>query len=132
SSGNLQAALERVEEVAPFLPTFVPPPNWVPPADTPIPTDFTPPEGTKLVIPTSVVVPDDQELPDTFEPVSPPEPEPAPDGGGGGGGAGGRTINLREEVKDYRGTAGDDIFNAKGANSLKNETQIDGLLGSDT
>lgn len=86
SSGNLQAALERVEEVAPFLPTFVPPPNWVPPADTPIPTDFIPPEGTKLVIPPSVVVPDDQELPDTFEPVSPPEPEPIPGGGGGGGG----------------------------------------------
>lgn len=82
-SSNLQAALERVEEVAPFLPTFEPPAGWEPPADTPIPTDFTPPEGTKLVIPPSVNVPDDVELPDDiFEPVEPgpgPEPQPEPE-----------------------------------------------------
>lgn len=129
-SGNLQAALERVEEVAPFLPTFEPPADWEPPADTPIPTDFTPPEGTKLVIPPSVNVPDDVELPDNiFEPVTPPAPTPPaptptpPTPGGGGGGGGGRTpqtIDLKEhdvtkvsgtviDVENYSGKLGDKI-----------------------
>lgn len=81
ASGNFQGALDRVAEVAPFLPGFEPPSGWQPPANTPIPTDFTPPEGTNLVIPPSVVVPDGQELPDSFEPVVPPAP-PTPGGGG--------------------------------------------------
>src|SRR5690606_10907150 len=67
--------LDRVAEVAPFLPTFVPPTGWEAPADTPIPVDFVPPEGTKLVIPPTVVVPPDMDLPDTFE---------QPENGGGG------------------------------------------------
>lgn len=85
--GDLQGALERMEDVAPFLPSFEPPAGWEPAPDTPIPLDFTPPDGTKLVIPPSVIVPDDIELPDDiFEPVEPgpepdPQPEPQPDPG---------------------------------------------------
>ena len=99
ANGNLQAALERVNAVAPFLPTFEPPAGWQPPANTPIPVDFTPPEGIKLVIPPGVNVPPDIELPsDIFEPVTPqpqpqptpqPQPQPEPGGGSGGGGSGG-------------------------------------------
>lgn len=80
-SGNFTAALDRVGEVASFLPSFEPPAGWQPAPDTPIPTDFTPPEGTKLVIPPSVVVPDDMELPDTFEPQPDPAPQPEPSPG---------------------------------------------------
>lgn len=82
ASGNVQGALERVGEVAPFLPTFEPPANWEPAPDTPIPVDFVPPEGVKLVVPPTVDVPADVELPeDVFEPVTPqpqPTPEPTP------------------------------------------------------
>lgn len=125
SSGNFQDALDRVAEVAPFLPTFEPPANWAPPADTPIPTNFTPPEGTKMVIPPSVVVPDGQELPDSFEPVVPPAPEPAPapaptptpaptpaptpgggDDGGGGGGGGGNPPPTTVALKDSNAVEG--------------------------
>lgn len=72
AAGDVQGALERVGEVAPFLPTFVPPTDWEAAADTPIPTDFVPPEGTKMVIPPTVVVPPNMELPDTFAPPAPP------------------------------------------------------------
>lgn len=74
ANGNLQGALQRVAEVAPFLPAFEPPAGWAPPANTPIPTDFTPPPGSQLVIPPSVVVPPDTELPAVFAPVAPPPP----------------------------------------------------------
>lgn len=76
--GNVFAALERVAEVAPFLPTFQPPAGWVPPASTPIPTDFVPPADTTLVIPPTVIVPPGLELPDAFEPAPAPQP-PAPE-----------------------------------------------------
>lgn len=85
-SGNTQQALQRVGEVAPFLPTFQPPVGWTPPADTPIPTNFTPPAGIQLVIPPSVVVPSDMTLPGTFLPVS-PTPAPGSSTGGSQGGA---------------------------------------------
>lgn len=78
--GNLQAALERVSEVAPFLPSFEPPAGWQAPADTPIPTDFKPPEGVRLVIPPSVTVPADVALPPSFEPLTPPAPDDEDDG----------------------------------------------------
>jgi len=133
SNGHLQAAMERAQDVAPFLPSFVPPPNWVPPADTPIPVDFVPPSGTTLVIPPSVVVPPDTVLPPSFEPVTPPAPPappapptpPAPPGGGGGGG-GGRTTQTLDltakaeelhqptgtvfELENYSGRLGDKIL----------------------
>lgn len=74
------AALARVAEVAPFIPTFQAPEGWVPAPNTPIPVNFVPLEGEKLVVPPSVEVPDDVELPeDVFEPVEPGEPgEPDP------------------------------------------------------
>lgn len=67
-AGNVEAALARVDAVAPFLPSFEAPEGWKPAADTPIPTDFTPPEGVKLVIPEGVEIPEGTELPDSFEP----------------------------------------------------------------
>lgn len=83
ASGDLDAALDRVSDVAPFIPSFETPSGWTPPADLPIPTDFVPPEGLKLVIPEGVEVPEGTELPDTFEPATPPV---TPPGGGGGSG----------------------------------------------
>lgn len=82
ASGALDSALDRVSDVAPFIPSFEMPSGWTPPADLPIPTDFVPPEGLKLVIPEGVEVPEGTELPDTFEPATPPV---TPPGGGGGG-----------------------------------------------
>lgn len=74
------AALARVAEVAPFIPSFEPPAGWTPPADLPIPTDFVPRDGEKLKVPPTVKVPDGVKLPDAFEPVEPgPQPEPEPD-----------------------------------------------------
>lgn len=84
SSGDITGALQRVGEVAPFLPTFQPPVGWTPPSDTPIPLDFVPPVGVQLVIPPTVVVPPDVVLPPVFMPPAPPAPTP----GGGGGPAG--------------------------------------------
>lgn len=114
ASGHLQAALERMEDVAPFLPTFQPPAGWEPPANTPIPVDFTPPPGTQLVIPPSVIVPDDVELPDSFAPVTPPTPTPTPPtppaptpGGGGGGGGATFGVTIEADVLTFEnaGTA---------------------------
>lgn len=78
SLGNVMAALERVAQVAPFLPDFVPPEGWTPPPDTPIPLDFVPAEGVRLVIPETIVVPANTPLPDFIRPVQPPEPKPLP------------------------------------------------------
>lgn len=83
ASGNIASAFTRINEVAPFLPSYQAPEGWKAPADTPIPLDFTPPEGTFLVIPASVEVPDDLELPVFIVPGqgSPeirPEPQPTP------------------------------------------------------
>ena len=75
--GSVFDVLNRVAEVAPFLPSFQPPPGWTPAANTPIPVDFVPPQGTTLVIPPSVEVPPGTELPGTFvPPPSPPAPPP--------------------------------------------------------
>lgn len=49
AGGDLDAALQRISDVAPFLPDFARPPGWTPPADTPVPVDFVPPPGTTLV-----------------------------------------------------------------------------------
>lgn len=76
-SGNFLIAMERVGQVAPFLPSFLPPARWTPPADTPIPTDFVPPAGTVLVIPPSISVPPGMSLPPIFAPIAPPSPPPA-------------------------------------------------------
>lgn len=76
--GDVHSAMNRVGEVAPFLPDFKPPPSWAPSSDTPIPVDFIPPEGVKLVVPPGVYVPPGMILPDTFEPIAPPDS----DGGG--------------------------------------------------
>lgn len=109
-AGNVLAALERVESVAPFLESFQRPAGWTPPANTPIPTDFVPPAGVGMILPASVVVPPGVDVPEYFvpEPAPTPTPEPtpeptpaptpaptpeptpaptpAPDPGGGGGG----------------------------------------------
>lgn len=84
SQGQLLQAITRVQEVAPFLPTFQSPPGWEPPPTLPIPLDFIPPQGTQLVIPSGVVVPEGVVLPDVFDPVPLP-PVPGDPGGGGGG-----------------------------------------------
>lgn len=77
TNGLIEQALNRVKEVAPFIPSFERPAGWTPPANTPIPVDFVPPEGSgvKLVIPAEVVVPDGVELPqNVFEPTEPVTP----------------------------------------------------------
>ncbi|NYT60614.1 hypothetical protein H0A65_16985, partial [Alcaligenaceae bacterium] len=109
-AGDVQGALDRVAEVAPFLPTFVPPTGWEAPADTPIPVDFVPPEGTLLVIPPSVVVPPDTELPDTFEPPA--------DTGGGGGTPATFTVTESGSVLTVEGTATDAVVVDLSANTV--------------
>src|SRR5690606_1796044 len=76
ADGDAVAALLRVDTVAPFLPSFEPPPDWSPAPETPIVTDYTPPGGVKLVVPKGVIVPSGMALPSTYE-----QP-PAPDTGG--------------------------------------------------
>lgn len=101
SSGNITEALQRVGEVAPFLPTFQPPVGWAPPPDTPIPLDFVPPVGVQLVIPPTVVVPPDVVLPPTFTPPAPPGPTP----GGGGTPATFQVLVDGDGVVTFGGTA---------------------------
>lgn len=83
TNGLIEQALNRVKEVAPFIPSFERPAGWTPPPDTPIPVDFVPPAGSgvKLVIPAEVVVPDGVELPDTIFDL------PVVPGGTGGAGS---------------------------------------------
>lgn len=95
SQGQLLQAITRVQEVAPFLPTFQSPPGWTPPPTLPIPVDFIPPQGTQLVIPSGVIVPEGVVLPDVFDPV----PLPPVPGNPGGGGVGGTTFDVR--VNDH-------------------------------
>jgi len=64
-TGDITTLVGRIEEVAPFIPGYVPPPHHVIPADTPLPTDFTPPAGEYLVIPDGVDVPE-EDLPPSF------------------------------------------------------------------
>ncbi|MFA5598260.1 MAG: hypothetical protein WDA26_11910, partial [Pusillimonas sp.] len=90
NNGNGISALVRVQEVAPFIPTFERPAGWTPPANTPVPVDFVPPAGSgiALVVPPEVVVPPDVALLPAFAPVQPapsPSPTPVAPGGGGGG-----------------------------------------------
>ncbi|NYT82750.1 hypothetical protein H0A70_14770 [Alcaligenaceae bacterium] len=101
SSGDITGALQRVGEVAPFLPTFQSPAGWTPPPDTPIPLDFVPPEGLQLVIPPTVVVPPDVVLPPVFTPPAPPGPTP----GGGGGGGTTFTVTVDGGVVEFGGNA---------------------------
>ena len=85
---DLQKALLRMQEIAPFLPGFQPPAGWAPTPITPIPLDFTPPAGMTLVVPPSVPVPPGMELPPWFQaeqrpaapPVAPPVSPPADEG----------------------------------------------------
>lgn len=78
-NSNVVAALGRVADVAPFIPTFERPAGWAPPAGTLIPVDFVPPAGSgiSLVVPPDVVVPTGFVLPPVFQPVQ-PAPAPAP------------------------------------------------------
>lgn len=87
NNGNAAAALERVESIAPFMPSFERPAGWTPPANTPIPTNFVAPpdSGLKLVVPEGVVVPPGTVLPPVFVPLTPtpaPPPAPTPEPGG--------------------------------------------------
>lgn len=81
-NGDVEALMDRVAEVAPFLPTYSPPAGYVIPSNQPIPQNFTPVEGEYLVVPPGVVVPPGTELPDSFGPT---EPGPGPDPGPGPG-----------------------------------------------
>ena len=49
------AAVERVGQVVPFLPTFRPPPGWELDRETVLPRDFVPPPGMDLVVPAYLV-----------------------------------------------------------------------------
>lgn len=119
ASGDIEAALNRVSDVAPFLPEFEPPANWAPPANTPIPIDFVPVAGTTLIIPEGVEIPEGTDLPDTFEPGAIVPDDDAGDddagddggGGGGGGGAPAPTFTVSEDggVVTFGGTATGDI-----------------------
>lgn len=79
AEGNPEAALTRVEQVAPFIPSFQRPEGWTPPADLPIPVDFVPAAGSglKLAIPDGVTVPAGVTLPGAV--FQNPTPEPSPD-----------------------------------------------------
>lgn len=81
-SGDYSGLMDRVAEVAPFLPSFVAPQGYTTPKDTPLPADFTPVGDGKLVVPPGVDAP--AVLPPNFEQPA-PEPKPNPGGGGGGG-----------------------------------------------
>lgn len=90
SKGDLDAALQRVEAVAPFIPGFVRPADWTPPANTVLPLDFVAPEGSglQLVIPADITIPPGTALPPNIvpadshpnapaePPVTPPAPNP--------------------------------------------------------
>ncbi|MCC7260586.1 MAG: cadherin repeat domain-containing protein, partial [Alphaproteobacteria bacterium] len=74
-AGDVQAALERVADVAPFLPGFVPPAGYIIPEDIEFPMDFVPRQGVLLVVPEGVTPPPN--LPPIFEdPDAPPPPGP--------------------------------------------------------
>ncbi|RTZ43181.1 hypothetical protein EKL30_09860 [Candidimonas sp. SYP-B2681] len=106
AAGDFQAALERVGEVAPFLPTFVKPAGWTVPANTPIPFDFVPLDGKKLVIPEGVVVPEGAALPEAFAPTTPVVPPVTPPI------AEGRTFSIDADSKGnlvFHGTAAGDV-----------------------
>ena len=64
-TGDISTLVGRIEEVAPFIPGYVPPAHHVIPANTPLPTDFTPPAGEHLVIPDGVDIPG-EDLPPSF------------------------------------------------------------------
>ncbi|RTZ43177.1 calcium-binding protein [Candidimonas sp. SYP-B2681] len=112
ATGNPKAALERVAEVAPFIPAFEAPAGWTPPADTPIPTGFVPVEGTTLVVPPSVEVPPGTELPDAFIPP-------------------GQTLTLTAATNELTGDAGHDTFSAP-LGTLQSTDVLDGKAGNDT
>lgn len=126
--GDAHAALERVAEVAPFLPSFQPPAGWKAPADTVIPVDFIPPTGTKLVVPESVPVPEGVILPGTFEQA--PQPGPGGDTGGTGGGSAGQPTNgtvLTAGVDNFLGTDSLEIYHASVAGSLESADTVSGV-----
>lgn len=72
ANGNIEAALTRVESVAPFIPTFVRPENWVPRPDLPIPTNFVAPDDLDLdlVVPPDIEIPADTTLPAFIVPAN--------------------------------------------------------------
>jgi hypothetical protein len=86
-NGDVNALMDRISEVAPFLPTYEPPAGYEIPSNIPIPVDFVPVGDEKLTIPPGVEVPAD--LPPIFEVPGAEEPEQPGTGGGGGSGGGG-------------------------------------------
>lgn len=67
AEGNGDAALARMTEVAPFLPSFEAPEGFELPADWPIPQDFVPVEGQVLTVPEGWTPGEPVQLPDYFE-----------------------------------------------------------------
>lgn len=74
AKGKLDAALARVDEIAPFIPEFKAPANWKLAADTPLPTDFVPIDGKILVTPKDLDLPEGSPLPPAFGSQPPPTP----------------------------------------------------------
>jgi len=62
--GDNIAAIERIGQVAAFLPSFRPPAGWRPDPATPLPTDFVPRPGEHLLVPAALTPPDRETLPD--------------------------------------------------------------------
>src|SRR5690606_32251390 len=103
---DIAQALQRVSDVAPFIPTFQRPEGWAPPSNLPVPVDFVPVDGQLLAIPDDITIPPGTELPaDVFEPVSPPQPpapQPKPD----------------PEVDPYTLTVNQDTLQGTGADEI--------------
>lgn len=132
TSGNIETALARVGDVAPFLPTFVKPANWIIPATTPLPIGFVPVEGKYLVVPEGFELPEGTELPEGFEPKAPPDDPPdnppvTPE-----------IFILTTGVDTIMGTIGNDGIrgvvdsDVAANNTLSTADSIDGGAGNDT
>lgn len=113
--GDVQAALGRVEQVAPFIPTFQRPDGWTPPADLAIPVDFIPAEGSglKLSIPDEITVPAGVSLPSTVflnpTPIPPADDTPTTS----------FIVSLTDGTLNYGGNAqGQITFEIHGENVL--------------
>lgn len=113
--GDVQAALGRVEQVAPFIPTFQRPDGWAPPANLAIPVDFIPAEGSglKLSIPDEITVPAGVSLPSTVflnpTPITPADDTPATS----------FSVSLTDGTLNYGGNAqGQITFEIHGENVL--------------
>src|SRR5690606_14139481 len=66
-AGDMDAALARITEVSPFLPSFDPPEGFILPADWPIPQGFVPLQGVTLSVPEGWTPATPVRLPEYFE-----------------------------------------------------------------